>query len=89
MKMVINCCFGGFKLPKNFCEEYGMNRYDGIDRTDERLISYVEANSRYDIDCSSLCVVEIPDTATDWDLDEVDGLETIIYVVDGKIHYKG
>lgn len=89
MKMVINCDYGGFHLPENFCEKYGMDRYDKIDRTDKRLVSYVEANGRNDDDCLDLCIIEIPDTATDWDLEEYDGLETIIYVVDGKIHYAG
>lgn len=85
MKMVINCTYGGFRLPKKFCELYGMGPYSSIDRTDKRLISYVETNN--DIDCSSLCIVEIPDTATDWALNEYDGAETVIYVVDGKIQY--
>ena len=29
----------------------------------------------------------IPDNATDWDIEDYDGNETLIYVVDGKIHY--
>lgn len=37
--------------------------------------------------CAVLMVVEIPDNATDWELDEYDGLESIIYVADGKIHH--
>lgn len=87
MKMVIHCGLGYFKLPKKFCELYGVDEYDPIDRMDKDLISYIEANGNNDSDCSNLYVVEIPDTATDWDIDSYDGIELITYVVDGKLHY--
>lgn len=35
---------------------------------------------------SRIEVVEIPDNATDWAMDNYDGIESIIYVVDGKLH---
>jgi hypothetical protein len=34
-----------------------------------------------------LVVVEIPDNATDWNIEEYDGLETVIYVLNGRICY--
>jgi hypothetical protein len=37
--------------------------------------------------CAKLKVVEIPEEATDWELNEYDGLESITYVVDGKLHH--
>ena len=37
--------------------------------------------------CARLKVVEIPDEATDWEIDEYDGSESIICVVDGKIRH--
>ena len=37
--------------------------------------------------CARLKVVEIPDEATDWKIDEYDGSESLIYVVDGKIQH--
>jgi redox-sensitive bicupin YhaK (pirin superfamily) len=34
-----------------------------------------------------LRLVEIPDTMTDWEKNDYDGIETITYVVDGKIYH--
>ena len=85
MKIVINACFGGFSLPKEFCKKYNMETYDDIDRTDERLISFVESRGRIREACSMLVVKEIPDNATDYMITEYDGAESIIYVVDGKL----
>lgn len=98
MKIVINSSFGGFSLPIEFCEL--LNKYnengkpdiydweDEIERTDERLINFLENNEKYSVPSyTSLEVVEIPDNATDWEINEYDGAENIIYVVDGKIHW--
>jgi len=87
MKIVINDCYGGFGLSDIAVKALGLrNSRSYIDRTDERLIALVEACS----DTASgpyaeLKVVEIPDSATDWELEEYDGLESILAVVDGKI----
>lgn len=35
----------------------------------------------------TLRVIEIPDEATDYMVVEYDGVEGVIYVVDGKLHY--
>ena len=89
MKIVINRCFGGFSLSKAAMEACGANSaYDEDQRTNPILIEMVErdagaANGRY----AELKVVEIPDNATDWELDEYDGAEIIIYVSNGKIHH--
>ena len=85
MKIVINACFGGFSLPEEFCEKYHMDEYDDIDRTDERLVSFVESRGRVKESYSVLVVKEIPDNATDYMITEYDGAEGIIYVVDGKL----
>jgi len=85
MKIVINDCFGGFSLPKEFCEKYHMNQYDDIDRTDIRLVSFVESHGRIEENCALLVVKEIPDNATDYMITEYDGAEGIIYVVNGKL----
>lgn len=86
MKIVINGCFGGFSLPKEFCEKYHMDKYDDdIDRTDKRLVSFVESRGRVKENCALLMVKEIPDNATDYMITEYDGAEGIIYVVDGKL----
>ncbi len=83
MKIVINKAYGGFDVPEefnNFCEEFNYTPDEDV-RTDPKLIQLVENG------CSNhdLAVVEIPDEATDWELDEYDGWEYITYVVDGKL----
>ena len=86
MKIVINECFGGFSLPKEFCEKYNTTRYANISRTDDRLISFIEERGgEIEGACSLLTVEEIPDNATDYMITEYDGAESILYVVDGKI----
>ena len=87
MKVVVNRCYGGFSLPKKFCDKYGLARFDDIERTDPRLIAFVEENSELcqHFNCASLRIVEIPDETTDWQINEYDGLESIIAVINGKI----
>lgn len=56
-------------------------------RSSPELVRLVELDSKeMSGDLADLKVIEIPDNATDYDLDEYDGVETLIYVVDGKIH---
>lgn len=89
MELVINRCFGGFSLSELACELLGLDSpYDDIDRDDYRLIAIThllgeKVNGRY----ADLKVVEIPDEATDWHIDEYDGFESLIYVVDGKLYW--
>ena len=90
MKLVINSCFGGFSLSQTACAMLGVDEWEGRNllRNDARLIKIVEqlgedANGM----CAKLEIVEIPDTATDYHVEEYDGLETVIYVVDGKLHW--
>lgn len=83
IKIVVNGTFGGFGMNVNkkysdFVEQFRYNR------TAPELIDFVENHSN---DCGSLGIVEIPECATDWELNEYDGVESIIYVVDGKIHH--
>ena len=98
MKIVVNKRLGGFGLSKEAREMLKdlvgdkfnlLNYYDKTGRTDKNLITVVEtlgdnANGKY----AKLVVVKIPNKSTDWDLEEYDGLEDIIYVVDGRIHRK-
>lgn len=89
MKIVINKCFGGFGLSEKAKEILGIdNSFDEyqIDRNDPKLIEVVEtlgdeANGHY----ARLRIVNIPDDATDWELDEYDGAEKVLFVVNGKI----
>lgn len=89
MKIVVNKAFGGFSLPEEFCAQYNFDPYDDIDRTDERLVNFMEnCGGHTKIDFGDLRIVAIPDTSTDWEISQYDGFETVTYVVDGKIHHK-
>jgi hypothetical protein len=87
MKLVINTTFGGFCLPDEFCELHGLERWDDVLRDQPELVSYVEARGQVQTFGGRLEVVEIPKEATDWELNQYDGLESITYVVDGKLHH--
>ncbi len=85
MKVVVNRCFGGFGLSDECEKALGVDEWD-VERTDPRLIEMVEKDAEWAGDkYSALKVVEIPASATDWEIDEYDGAESIIAVVDGKI----
>lgn len=92
MKVVINVNFGGFSLPQEVADKLGCGIYGGridengdyteIERTDPNLIKALE---EYPSPIFPLCIVEIPENATDWRIDEYDGAENIIAVINGKI----
>lgn len=86
MKYVINSCYGGFKVKKSVAKAYGFDPY-GVERDNPMLIHLIESGVDCDGHCAELEVVNIPDNATDYEIDEEDGFESIIYVVDGKIHH--
>ena len=81
MKMVINANYGGFGL--DVAEQYkGWVRSFERDRFNAELVEFVETHPD---ECGDLAVVIIPEEATDWEMDEYDGYESVIYVLDGKI----
>ena len=86
MKIVINKCYGGFELSKR---AQALMPYGYMNRNDLALVNCVEllgkdASGSY----AKLRIVEIPDDATDWEVEEYDGFEWLTYVVDGKIYHK-
>ena len=89
MKVVINECFGGFSVSDFVIEQLGLDSPYGVNRVDERLITLIEeyGSEKCSGWCADLTVVEIPDNTTDWEISEYDGSETLIYVVDGKLHH--
>lgn len=89
MKLVINTCYGGFDLPDEVLEELGYSNAGSINiRGDLRLIKMIEENpERLMCNFAKLEVVEIPDTATDYMIDDYDGMESVLYVLNGKIKY--
>jgi hypothetical protein len=89
MKIVINVCFGGFGLTEEAKKALGIEYSEDIKRTDSRLVEMVETDAVNIADrFAELEVIEIPDEATDWEINEYDGLESITYVVDGKLYHE-
>ena len=89
MKIVINCSFGdGFRLS-DVAVELMKNKWNSeyTTRTDPNLISVIEeiGLEKASGGRSILRIVEIPDEATDWKIDDYDGWESVLYVLDGKI----
>lgn len=89
MKIVLNKCFGGFGLSQAATDllptDVQWSEY--ANRTDVRLIEVVEllgpgANGRH----ADLSIIIVPEEATDWTIEDYDGIETILYVLDGKIY---
>ena len=88
MKLVINSCYGGFGLSEAAIEMLGRDDVYDIERDDHDLICVVETlGSEAGKYYSDLEIVEIPDTATDWEIDEYDGWESVTYVLGGKIYH--
>jgi hypothetical protein len=86
MTIILNCGYGIFALPDDFCAEHGLKRYDDIDRTDKRLVDYViNHGGEVKFNNTDLVAVNVPDNATDWCIQEYDGAEDVICVVNGKI----
>ena len=87
MKIVINKCFGGFSVNDNIVKMLNLeSRYDlEDDRTNTKLIELIESGEDVNGEFSDLVVIEIPDDATDYIIDEYDGYEHVLYVLDGKI----
>jgi hypothetical protein len=94
MKVVVNKCYGGFGLSEkarqmlNADIEKVWELEDAKNRNNPELINAVETlGDEVNTRSSELKVVEIPETATDWDIKEYDGFETLLYVLNGKIFY--
>ena len=101
MKIVVNTACGGFELPEELeaplCKKgYDLDGWFESDRnlrTEDILVKWVEKNAddlgyaKVNGGCT-LYVIYIPDQATDWMLNEDDGAEYVIYVVNGKLYLK-
>ena len=84
MKIVINGDFGGFGDGIENIEFRTLVDRFVSDRENPELISFVENHPE---DRGDLVVATIPDNTTDYVINEYDGMETLIYVVDGIIHF--
>ena len=89
MKIAINVCYGGFGIPRRIREQLppDFNNFDRIHRTNDKLISLIENEGGVvKNNFSEVIITDIPDEATDWMINDHDGVESIIYVLDGKLH---
>lgn len=91
MKFVLNKCWGGFSVSDFVVERLGLEDHypEMNNELTEQLVQLIEEYGSEKCSGSSakLRVVEIPDTYTDIEWDEFDGIERITYVVDGKIYH--
>ena len=87
-KILINLDFGGFGLDDEYYDDFEA-RTNGLDdddiREDEKLIALVEQGVDIGDDLADIGIAEIPDNATDYYINEYDGKEEVLYVLDGKI----
>lgn len=83
MKVVYNGDWGGFTIPSSLRPHHKDRYWDYcIKRTDRRLVEFIEARGGV---WKDLRVVELPANATDFYIEEYDGLETVYAVIDGKL----
>lgn len=91
MKIIINGCYGGFSVSEDIAKQCGVD--DVFVEEDELrknpvLIDMIEKGEYVDVaSYSHLVVVDIPSEATDYDIIEYDGMEKVVYVLDGKLNY--
>lgn len=85
-KIIVNKCYGRAHLTDWAAKYLKVDPWD-FDREDSRIIHLVE---EYKETCSAfnstLVVITLPDDVTDWQIWDYDGVETVIYVQDGKMH---
>lgn len=93
MEIVINTNYGNYGVSNRAAnairkahetEETSGNKF----RMSPTLINFIKTYGSKAASASyaHLKIVNIPDDATDWRIQEYDGLESILYVLDGKIH---
>lgn len=89
MKYILNKCFGGFSVNESVLKELGYKHVYDVRRDDKRLIKIIEERGSKNVQGMSamLKVVDIPAEATDWTMVDYDGIERIIYVINGKLNY--
>ena len=94
MKIVLNKCYGGFGVSDLGAEILGTPYperemfFENGNAMHEKLADLIE---RYDAETingklANLEIYEIPDDVTDWEINEYDGYETLLYVRKGKIY---
>ena len=97
MKLVLNKCYGGFSISDSAKEQLRIpsnypyrGHAKGLEtRFHEDIAALIEKYGESEISgrFAKLEVYELPDTVTDWEIDENDGYERLFYVENGKIRH--
>ena len=89
MKFVLNKRFGGASLSDWAVKQLNLNSHYEADYGSPEMIDLIERYGSKKVSGRGalLKVVEIPDDATDWEFNDYDGIESVTYVVDGKIYH--
>lgn len=88
MKIAVNDCFGGWVLSNDFLETYPQFN-NATERNNPDFIAALEefGTDKASGEYSYIRITEISDEATDFMINEYDGMENVIYVLDGKIYF--
>ena len=93
MKIVLNECYGGFGVSDLGAEILGTHNperemfFGSGNAMHEMLAALVEKfGALLNGEFANLQVYEIPDDVTDWEINEYDGYESLLYVRNGKIY---
>lgn len=100
MKVVLNMNFGGFIIPDDVYDRLGIDYRSelatdivwrrGKSRSDPKVVEAFEESNNYWKErgepLDDIVIAVIPDESTDFLITEYDGMETLYYVLDGKIH---
>lgn len=87
MKIVVNRSYGSFSLSHEAAKKLNLDSvWAKVSRINPELIELVETDPSASGQYAKLVVMEIPNEATDWLIDNYDGFETILYVLNGKIY---
>lgn len=86
-QILVNKCYGGYSLSDEAIEALG-NIDCRYDRTNPEILRIFDemGSEAFGGDYAKIKKVTLPEETTDWKMFDYDGVETIIYVVDGKIH---
>lgn len=93
MTFVLNKCFGGFSLSQFAADRLGLKSVYDFDGSDLPMVDALASliteygSEKCSGRCAKLKVVIIPDNCTDYEINDYDGVESITYVVDGKLYH--
>lgn len=87
MKIILNTDYRGFMVPDEICKLLHCDEFDNSMsiRTNPTFIQWIK-QKKENGEKTDFEIVEIPDNASDYLIEDFDGEEGIYFVVDGKIY---